>query len=267
MTDRATDEDARLLEQRRTARSEHQSEPLRKEERRLANLVDAQNKKVFFNSILPLLKPLKSYIKRRLRAAYFTGDIQTPVYTSGDFVDEVVLQAYEQYEKKPADLSVEEWLYRLTNERLERYLRKRKSTEKRRRSLETLNQTELHTLEQMPITADADGEVWVPEELDDSEYEKREFNPPSDSSTPEAQLEREEEVEQVVQALSHVPEQNRVVFELFAVEGFSKEAVARIANISPDEVTRIVERVKEQIRREIQNQEPQAIQQESRRAS
>jgi hypothetical protein len=37
------------------------------------------------------------------------------------------------------------------------------------------------------------------------------------------------------------------VFELFAVEGFPKEAVARICKISPNEVPRIVEKVREQV--------------------
>src|SRR5258708_7857239 len=129
-------------EHRQITRSERQSEPLQQAQSQLANLVDAQNKKEFFNKILPLLEPLKSYIKRRLRLAYLTGDIRTPVYTSGDFLDEVVLQAYQQYEQKPANSSLEEWLYRLANQRLEKYFAKTKSAEKRRKSLEMLTQAE-----------------------------------------------------------------------------------------------------------------------------
>ena len=252
---------------RQTTRSERQSEPLQQAQSKLANLVDAQNKKEFFNKILPLLEPLKSYIKRRLRLAYLTGDIRTPVYTSGDFLDEVVLQAYQQYEQKPANSSLEEWLYRLANQRLEKYFAKRKSTEKRRKSLETLTEAELRNLEEMPITADADGEVWFPEELDDNEYHKRDFYPPRYASDPDEQLERKEEVKRILQALAHVPEQDRIVFELFAIEGFSKDAVARIYNISPEEVTQIVERVRSDVLRELRHPQSETINTLNRRAS
>ncbi len=85
--------------------------------------------------------------------------------------------------------------------------------------------------------------MWFPEELDDSEYDKRDFSPPTYVSDPEEQLEREEEVQRIVHAFTRGPEQDRLVFELFAIEGFSKDAVARISNISPEEVTHTVERL------------------------
>ncbi len=251
----------------RTIRGKQQGERLHQQQGRLAMLADAQNKKEFFKQILPLLKPLRSYIKRRLRIAHLTSQVRSPLYTSGDFLDEVVLQAYEHYDRKPANLSLEEWLYKLANERLERYFGKRQSAERHRKSLEGLTQAELSTLEEMPITADADGEVWFPEELDDSEYDKRDFYPPSYTSDPEEQLERAEEVRQIVHALARVPERDRIVFELFAMEGFSKEAVARILNVAPEEVPHIVDRVKAQVLREIQKQQAEPADGQNRQAS
>jgi RNA polymerase sigma factor (sigma-70 family) len=253
--------------QRRATSSTQQSERLQQEQTKLAKLVDAKNKKEFFKQLLSLLKPLRSYIKRRLRLAYLNGQIRTPVYTNPDFLDEVVLQAYEHYDKKPENLSLEEWLYQLANERLEKYLAKREAAEKKRKSQEALTQAELRSLEEMPITADADGEVWFPEELDDSEYEKRDFYSPSYVGDPEERLEQEEELQRIVQALARVPEQDRVVFELFAIEGFSKDAVARISGVSPEEVPRIVERVRAQVLREIQNPRVETTGNQNRRTS
>ncbi len=244
-----------------------QGERLRQQQASLASLVDANNKKEFFSQILPLLRPLKSYITRRLRVAYITSRLRTPLYTSADFLDEVLLQAYEHFDDKPANLSLEEWLYRLANERLERYFGKRKSAEKSRQSLEALTQAELQSLEEMPITSDADGEVWFPEELDDSEYDKGDFYPPSYVDDPEENLERQEEVLQIARALAHVPELDRIVFELFVVEGFPKEAVARIVSVSPEEVPRIVENVRAQVLREIKGQGTAAVGKQNRRAS
>ena len=237
--------------QGRARKREQQGRDLGRREAALGILAVQQNREGFFQQIIPLLQPLESYIARRLRIAYLNLQIHTTLYTSGDILDEVVLKAYSNYGEKPTTLTLEEWLYQIANEKLERYLRKRMATEERLEGLETLEQQELRTLEEMPITADADGEVWLREDLDDSEYQPEDFVPPSGQSDPEKQLEREEEVTRLLQAFSRVPEQERTVFELFAIEGFPKEAVARICKMSPNEVPRIAERVREQVLNDI----------------
>ena len=161
-----------------TARAAH-GEMLKEREAELRELASQGKQDEFFREIIPLLKPLRSYIKRRLRIAYLTQQMRTPVLSSVDMLDDVVLEAYEKFNRKPKRLTLEQWLYRLANEELNRYVSKRTSTEKRQKSLESLTKTELRTLEEMPITADADGKVWFPEELDDSEYEALEFLPPA----------------------------------------------------------------------------------------
>jgi RNA polymerase sigma factor (sigma-70 family) len=125
--------------------------------------------------------------------------------------------------------------------------------------VESLEQGELRTLEEIPFTADADGEPWLPEDLDDSEIPEPDFTPPASENDPEKQLERKEEVQRMLRALSGVPEQDRIVFELFAVEGFPKEVVARIVKMSPTDVRRIAERVRDQVRREIKAAAGEAV--------
>ena len=213
-----------------------------------------QNKGEFVNQITPLLQPLRSYIKRRLRVAYLTLQIRTPVYSSDDLLDEVVLHAYEGYGKKPANLTLEEWLYQLANKAVDNYISRRKRQDARRGSLETLSQAELRTLEEIPFTADADGEVWFPEELDDSEIPSREFNAPAYELDPEKELEMEEEVSQILEALSRIPERERTVFELYVIEGFPKEAVARIYDIPPEQVPAIADKVRAQVQKEIRTE-------------
>ena len=157
-----------------------QSDLLQRKEGELNSLRVHGRKEEFFQQILPLLGPLKAYIKRQLRIAYLTLKIRTPVYTSGDILDQVMLAAYENYARKPADLSLQEWLYRLSNEILESYLRKQAATDARRRSLESLSQAELRELGEIEqMTADAEGEVLLDEDLDDAEYQRRDFIPPS----------------------------------------------------------------------------------------
>jgi RNA polymerase sigma factor (sigma-70 family) len=245
-----------------TSETRHQhGEVLNQREAELSNLASQGKRDEFFREIIPLLKPLRSYIKRRLRGARLTQRADIAVLSSVDMLDDVVLEAYEKFNRKPKRLTLEQWLYRLANEEVDRYVSKRRPTEKRRKSLETLTQTELRTLEEMPITADADGEAWFPEELDDSEYQALEFLPPAFDDTPEQQLERREQILEIVRTLARLTERERTVFELYVVEGFSKDAVAAISGVPADEVPRIAEKVKEHIRQAI------AVNQESKERS
>jgi hypothetical protein len=84
----------------RSAKRQQQSDLLQRKEGELKSLAAHGRKEEFFQQILPLLGPLKSYIKRQFRIAYLTLKIRTPVYTSGDILDEVMLAAYENYERK-----------------------------------------------------------------------------------------------------------------------------------------------------------------------
>jgi RNA polymerase sigma factor (sigma-70 family) len=232
----------------RVRRRERQGKALQEKEADFRTLASQEKKQEFFKQIIPLLSPLKTYIDRRLRIAELTLLVRTPIYTSGDILDGVVLQAYEAFDKRPDNLSLEEWLYRLTHHALDKYLHERQSAEARRDSIETLQRKELRTLEEQPITADVEGETWLPEDLDDSEFPVREFDPPVDTGDPEKEMEQREQVLQILQALSQVPEPERILFELLALQGFSKEEVGRIYNVSPDEIQRIVDRVRVQVR-------------------
>ncbi len=239
------------IEGRQAARQQ-QANALQENQATLGRLAAEHNKEEFFRQIIPLLRSIQDYIKRRLRIAYQDLQIRTPVATSGDLLDEVILEAYENYDRKPPDLSLEQWLYQITNKKVDAYIARQSSREKRRRSLETLTQAELRTLEEMPITADADAEPWLPEDLDDSEIQALDFNAPADTETPEEELERRERLELILRALARVPQQDLVVFDLYGIEGLPKESVARIANVPPEEVPGIAERVREYVLREVE---------------
>ena len=102
------------------------------------------------------------------------------------------------------------------------------------------------------MTANVEGEVQLDEDQDDAELYEPEFKPPAASAEdPERQLERKAEVEQAISALAQVPSRDRMVFELAAVEGFSKEEVGRIMNLPPAEVERITDHVRQIVRRQL----------------
>lgn len=225
-----------------------QERSLRLKEAKLQQLAQEKNKQDFFNELIPLLKPLQFYIRRRLRIAYLTRQITTPLATSGDILDRVILNAYENYSHKPEDLALEPWLYQITNKELQSYLSKEESREKRSASFETLSRAESRSLEEMPITADVEGEPWLPEDLDDSEIAPGEFNAPANHNDPETLLERKEDLQEIFNALSRIPERERMVFELVAVEGFSNEGAAKILGLRRNEIPKLLERAKKRLR-------------------
>ena len=247
----------KLATEARINRRNRQREGLRQREVDLGRLASSKKKEDFFRQLASLLPTLTSYIKRRLRVAYLTLDIRVSTETTGDILDRVLFSAYENYHRKPPNLTLEQWLYQLANQQLERHIAKLRSQDAHRRSFESLNQAELSRLEELPFTADAEGEPYLVEDLDDSEYHLTDFAPtlPVEhyQEDPGRELERKEEVEMILQALSKVPERERIAFELFAVEGFSKDEVAKITNIPEDEVPTIVQKVRSQVRQELES--------------
>jgi RNA polymerase sigma factor (sigma-70 family) len=254
-----------LAPELRIGERKNQEEALRKKEAELGISAAQGRKEEFFAQITPLLGPLKDYIKRRLRIAYLTLQIRTPIYTTGDILDQVTFTAYENYRHKPPDLTLEQWLYQIANEKLDKYIHGSERREARRRSLEGLTKGELRTLDEIPFTADAEGEFLLPEDLDDISYHQRDFVPPGYEDNPEQEIERKEQITRILHALSRISARDRTVFELFVIEGFSKEAVARNTQLSPDQVPRIAEKVKQHVLDQIQ--QPDSRQHDERKAS
>ncbi len=241
-------------------RRTQQTTALRDKEAALQELASAGREREFFAQVLPLLDSLKSYIKRRLKVAYLSLDITTPVYTSGDILNTTILRAYKEYARKPRELTLEQWLYQIANDITDRYIHRRHATERRRRSFEHLVPAELRTLAGVDdITADVEGEIYLAEDLDDGEIPPRHFDAPADTSNPEEIVDEKEELEELFRALAKVPVRERIVFELSAVEGFRDEEVARIANVSPEQVPRIVQDVRAEVLRHLKG-EPATVQ-------
>lgn len=212
---------------------------------RWQQVVAQDGKAEFFEEIKPLLGALRGYIKRRLIMAQADGEIRTPLFNSNDLLDDTLLRAHEDFEKKPQDLTLDQWLYRIANKVIADYIRDRKA-DARRQSLERLREKELSTLEELPqLTADVEGERWLAEDLDDAEWRPRQFTPPAWSPPqPGERRNVRGELLRLLPVISVFPENERVIAELYLVEGFSEEDVAKICDVPVAEVKRVAERAK-----------------------
>ena len=229
-------------------RRSRQGEQLRDNETQLGQLSSRGKKEEFFQRVIPLLGPLRDYIERRFRIAYLSQLLAEAAYTSADLLDEVVLDAYRNFDKKPKDLSLEQWLYRMANEKLDSYFKRAFSRDRRRRSLESLAAKEQRTLQER-ITADAEGEVMLEDDASDTEYNLQpEYTPPAYQNDPLQTIERREQMQAIMSALSQFSQRERMIFELSAVEGFAPEEIAKIVKASPDEVQRVIDQVRSSLR-------------------
>ena len=226
---------------------------LRDSESDLQRLVSRGQRNDFFERVMPLLGPLREYIQRRFRIAYLSQLLAETAYTSDDLLDEVVLEAYRNFHKKPKGLSLEQWLYRMANEKLDGYFKRMFGRDRRRRSLESLEKKEESTLEER-LSTDAEGEVMLEEDLPDSEYQLQpEFSPPAYEDDPLEKIERREEMQTIMSALARFSQRERMIFELFAIEGFTPEDIAKIANASPEEVKKTLEQVRQSLRNAVRD--------------
>jgi RNA polymerase sigma factor (sigma-70 family) len=239
-------------------RKRQQNVLLKRREEQLRRLAEQGRKKEFFDMLMPLLGTLRPYVERRLRVGQASGAIRPDEYSVEDIIDEALLKAYENFDSRSSGLSLEEWLYQLANETLEKRLKEGRLEEKHSlpQSFEEIKDRELRGLEEVErMTGDAEREVILTEDLDPSDYSLKDFVPPHYSENELKKLIRKETVSKIIKALSRVPLRERLVFELYAIEGFSKKKVAEISGVPPEEVPRIVKEVRSFVFRMIKDKQ------------
>jgi len=75
---------------------------------------------IFFAWLMPLIGSLAAQVRRELRMREQDGDIPSGRIDPSDILDEVLVRAHDQFERRPAKLPLDLWLLQLANEALER---------------------------------------------------------------------------------------------------------------------------------------------------
>ncbi len=201
-----------------------------------------------YTRLKPLLKPLRRYIIRLLRANKIRLNELSVTAAVEDILNEVLAQAYE---KQPSNLNLEEWLYQLANQVIDKLLAEYSQTELFR-SVEDIKRMELKQLEEV-ITADADGELVLVDELDsDVSYHYKELDLPKENTDYIEQLARNHEILEVTRAMSLLEDQERKIIELVVFEGYAKDRVAEIMEISEKKVNTLYKKAKSALIKSLQ---------------
>ncbi len=213
----------------------------------LGVFAQAQDLRAFTDRIVPLLDDLKRYMKRNLKSAKERGIIKEPTSQVNDIVQTTIERAFEQFPSKPDDERLETWIYGLAHTVLDEYLQEERFEDTNFESWEEFADTDLDEVDETLIV-EYEFESYVPQKPTDKDIQTTDTG--IDVTGIEAdvsvnqQSDNEKQVRKVRQALRQLPRKSRSVFDLYTLEGFSVDEVARILDMEEEEVKETITRVK-----------------------
>ena len=187
---------------------------------------------------------LLAHARRVLHMAELTGDIPTGAIDARDSVNEVVRICLAALEKKPSDLTYEEWFYRLVGEETDRQIR------------EFAEETRLRIspTEEIPQSkTDTDYEAKSPfqlvaNEITPDEDLPEERIPDPTVIPPNAEVSGHELVKILDQEVKTWPPAERDIFELHYLVGFDEAEISSIRSHKIEEVDALLRKIQLRLR-------------------
>jgi len=210
----------------------------------LKQMKQQTDKHAFNETLTRLLPGLRNYIGRRLSRAIRKGLMPKRKYRVNDFVDELYLLAYDHIEQLPSGDELRSWLFEQADQLLDRTISTEEFNKSFMEHVDSYSKLEWEEMQEK-FTADADGDLIMEEELDDPSYPKHDYSledvfvEDKEKSLLE-KLNKEltaEEIHQHIDMVLHqLPLQVQAIFELATQQHFEPEEIARIRNLSVEEV-------------------------------
>ena len=208
---------------------------------------EQHNRERFFSSASQQLDRLYELVRHQL--AYFesAGDLMPGELTPEDVVDAVLLRAYHEFVKQPAEREVGGWLVDLAKEQLRREVKRIKSERNRT----------VHIEEDIPETPPQEEVTTLGEEIlefyqPDEDLKLEDIFPDVDISTPERMAAAKEELLRCVNAaLARMPRAWRRTLRLRHGEGLTGEELAEALEKAEPEIERILEYARQHLRQSL----------------
>lgn len=181
------------------------------------------------------LARLEQFIDRELRYREANGHNIANVVTREEVLDEVVATALSEIDKKPADLNVERWMYRLALEAI------RRVAHSNREHIPTDGTVNIDGSAEIQNVSGSD-ESLLQFHQPDAQLHQEDVIPEHTYGSPEDLAFNDELVEQIERALRSSASEDRQAMMLFALEGFSVEEVAHVTDRTPDQVRASIEK-------------------------
>jgi len=192
-------------------------------EAEVAFAVSADEIRSYINANLPRLE---RFVERQLRFRENTDQLAPDSLSVDEVVDEAVANALGDGHDKPQPLAVEPWLYRLAIRAMDGL------------SQHTFEEADSVPLEKSarPANVRASDEPQLQYHQPDEQLIEQDIIRDSSSGTPEEIAASDELISQVEGALQGMAHEDREAFILYAIEGFTLEEIAAIADRKPEEV-------------------------------
>ena len=196
---------------------------------------------------------LLRHARRHIRHEEMTGDIPAGALNARDIVDEVARQAEANVRRKPKKMSWLVWLFHLLHEELRRQRERLKQEQaeaiptEKRTTLPELKPKALQPLEQM-----------VEKVIEPQVIRTEDVIPNPEAVRPDRFLEEKELLEQLQGAVQSWPRPEREAFELYFVQGFEPDEIARITGQPLKRVKDTLATVQARLRQELLQEEARA---------
>ena len=216
----------------------------------------ADNNPADFNKVLNQFLPgLERYIRHRLKTAEAKGLLPVNFYAPADVLAEVYLRIYQIFDRINDARTLKIRMFQIADEIIRSYIEKENRI-KQKVPVSSILAEELKLLEEK-ITANADGEPVLIEELDDMSYHQDEYKPKVFLFDKEAQdayaralgLKPEDFLDKTYRSIfgsvyGQLPETIRQILDLVAIGGLTPEETAGVLGISAGEVNNVLEGIK-----------------------
>ena len=179
-----------------------------------------------------------------------TGDIPAQALDARDIVDEVARQAEAKASRKPKKMSWRVWLFHLLHEELRRQRERLK--QEQAEAIPTEKQTIVPELQPKALQP---MEQMVEKVLEPQVLRTEDVVPNAEAVPPDRILEDKELLEQLQGAVQNWPRPERETFELYFVQGFEPDEIARITGQPLKQVKETLASVQRRLREELLQEE------------
>ena len=278
----------RLAEQLRQLEEQDRQENVQRRKRRreqdfaaaqphLDELHRHRDRDAFFDILTPLLRQLRGHARRELTIAQIEGTIPPGELTVQDVLDEVLIRAWDDWDQRPKNQPLDQWLVRLLHETLDEYGFKPPDASRKpeprpadakqpvsiyeriREDDPRFNVENGWEIEQNPDFPYKDENEWVGENNPNWPFlnplTRDEVLPAEDTPEPWQRLVAEEERRLILDELRRIPRDQRRAFTLHVLEGWSIEDIARAQGRPVSQVRADIEAVRRALRQRLERAE------------
>ena len=206
-----------------------------------------------FNELIGKVLPgIKQYLTRQLEIAIKKHALPQGKYKVDDFVDELYIEAFDHIEEVKEDRHFYSWLFKKADEIFEDITIEEDFDNTFFKNIDDYTQVEWDAMKE-EYSTDGDGDLVMLEEFEDSSYRKQDYtlldvfveNNELDFIKELNEKLSEEEIHQQIDLVLHLlPMSIRTVYELTINQQFDAEEIAKIKEISVQEVERILANAK-----------------------